>query len=416
MAGVAVTAASTSAGAQSSGTPEAFAGTAQAQALVLKLFGTKLTIGGTSAEADTTPQATASGAGIALITQTTSNATANTATPTASPAQACGLNLPVANILTLSLACSQSKASIANSSPAATATANIADLNVGLVNTVLSVLQPVITALEGLGNPLLSTVLTTVQSIVQPVLGTTLTQLLGGLGISMSQPVTSLVNALERATQLVTVHVGDSGSSVVTSSGAVTATSSAQGATIAVLPGIEVGGGPLLSITVGEAATTSTYDRTSGTSSATFSPAILSVTLLGATIPVGLGSPITLLAGTPLASTISLGAGSTTKTASGVTATADGVSLDLLQGLNGGISLALANAESAVGGNVAVAAATTTAPPTTAAPVVSIAPEPVTLATTGTSTPFLEIGFFLILAGYITRRTYRSRRIRRSPR
>lgn len=422
MAGAATAAHAAPLPAQTAGTPEAFAGTASALALKLDLFGTNLTVGSTSAEADTTPQATASGAGVALIAATTSSATANNSKPTvaALPGNgACGLSLPIGDLANVALACSNTTASIAGGAPTAGATSNIADIDVNLLNPVLQLLQPILNALEPIANQLLGTVLTTVQSTVQPLLGNLLPNLLGSLGISLTQPVSSLITALQKATNLATIHVGDSLSGVTTTAGSVVATAQAQGAQIDVLPGILLNGGPLLSITVGQANTTSTYNRATGDSTAAFTPALLTIDLLGNPITVALGGT-TLLAGTPLASTIELGGGSCTPAcgtpSSGkVSATASALKLDLLTGLNGGIDLELATANSAAGGTVATAAITTTTT-TTAPPVVSIAPEPITLATTGTSAPLLPIGFFLILAGYITRRTYRSRRAARTPR
>jgi hypothetical protein len=391
-------------------TPEAFAGSAAAEALKLDLFGTNLTLGSTSAEADTTPEAKATGSGVALITSTTSTANATTDNPTSTPAKQCGLNLPLTGLLNLALACSQSAGSVTNSAPTASSAANIADIDVGVLNTVLQVLQPILNALTPMANQILGNVLTTVTGVLGP-LGTTVTNLLGNLGISTSQPVSSLITALEKATTLLSVHVGDSTAAVTTSSDTVVATSMAQGATISVLPGLTVGGGPLLSITVGQASTTSTYARGTGVSTGSFDPAILTVNLLGTTIHVGLGSPITLFAGTPLESTISLGAGTTTHGPNGsITETADGVSLDLLKGLNGGISLALADATSTVGGTPAVLApqiVTTT----TAAPVTTTTVAPHLLATTGADeAPLLPIGFVLLLLGYLTRRKWLTRR------
>ena len=63
----------------------------------------------------------------------------------------------------------------------------------------------------------------------------------------------------------------------------------------------------------------------------------------------------TILAGTPLQSTIIVADGSTSKDANGtVHAVADGVSLQLLKGINGGIALALAHSEANVVGAPAV--------------------------------------------------------------
>ncbi|MDQ1356805.1 MAG: hypothetical protein QOG44_1178, partial [Acidimicrobiaceae bacterium] len=132
LAGVAAsTATSVPAGAD---TPEAFAGSASAQALVLKLFGTNLTLGSSNVAADSSPKAHADGAGLALIAATTSSAEADSVNKTSAPPKACGLSLPIANILTLALACSQSASGTVNASPSAVATSNIAALDVGLLN------------------------------------------------------------------------------------------------------------------------------------------------------------------------------------------------------------------------------------------------------------------------------------------
>ncbi|MDQ1391682.1 MAG: hypothetical protein QOF30_659 [Acidimicrobiaceae bacterium] len=416
LAGVAAsTATSVTAGAN---TPETFAGTASAKALDLRLFGTDLTVGSTNVEADSSPKAHADGAGLALIAATVSSADADSVHTASAPPKACGLHLPIAGILNLELACSQSASGTANASPAAVATSNIAALDVGLLNPVLNLLQPVLNALTPIADQLLGTVLTQVQSVLQPVLGTTLQQLLGGLGLDTAKPVSSLLTALQRATNLVTVHVGDTVSSVVTSAGTVVADSVAKGAEIDVLPGLTLAGGPLLSITLGFAHTTSTFNRLTGASAATFDPAIVTVKLLGSVIPVGLTTPLDILGGTPLHSIISLGAGSKTVHAdNSVSAQADGVGIDLLTGLNGGISLHLAHAESAAGGAKALVVATaSTSTTTTLAPVTGGTLLVTKLPVTGTAAPVLPIGMALILAGYLTRRSLLRRWAQRTPR
>ena len=138
-----------------------------------------------------------------------------------------------------------------------------------------------------------------------------------------------------------------------------TATATAAGAQIDLLPGLAAGGAPLLSIIVGQAKSVSTFDRGTAKSTPTFDAAVarvhLGLPLLGAAgldIPIQLNAPLTLLAGTPLETTISLGAGRTvTDPATGSVASyADGVSVQLLKGLNGGIDLELAHAETGAGG------------------------------------------------------------------
>ena len=132
------------------------------------------------------------------------------------------------------------------------------------------------------------------------------------------------------------------------------------------LPALTVGGAPLLSIIVGQAKSVSTFDRGTAKSTPTFDAAVarvrLGLPLLGTPvtdIPIQLGAPLTLLAGTPLETTISLGAGRTvTDPNTGAVASyADGVSIQLLKGLNGGIGLELAHAETGAGGQTRVVTA-----------------------------------------------------------
>jgi LPXTG-motif cell wall-anchored protein len=201
---------------------------------------------------------------------------------------------------------------------------------------------------------------------IGPTLGGILGPLAGNLGLNtgsnvapVSGLVTSLLDGIKKATGLVGIKLGDSTAQTVTAPTAVTATANAAGAQIDLLPGLALGGAPLLSIIVGQAKSVSTFDRGTAQSTPSFDAAVvrvhLGLPLLGAAgvdIPVQLNAPLTLLAGTPLETTISLGAGRTVTdpTTGAVASYADGVSIQLLKGLNGGIGLELAHAESGVGG------------------------------------------------------------------
>jgi hypothetical protein len=132
---------------------------------------------------------------------------------------------------------------------------------------------------------------------------------------------------------------------------------------------------PLLEIIIAEASAKATYDRLTGlpVGDPTFDPAIVRIKGLlvdtlglggllgGATgtqssdgIVLSLGQDITLLAGTPLESTIKLGAGKIVDDGVfGKKAVADGVSLQLLKGISGGIILDLAHAEAGAIDNLA---------------------------------------------------------------
>lgn len=385
----------------SADTPEAFAGTAAARALNLSLLGIKVTAGSTTALADSSPKAQATGAGLALIAQTVSQASVNGPNASQAPPQACGVNLPIAGILSVALACSQSSASTTDASPTATSAADIAAIDVGVLDLVLDLLDPILDAL----GPVVDQVIGEVTGTLDPLLGGLLDPLLGSLQLDLESPVQSLVDALRDVTNLAEIRVGDSASQVVTDGAKVTAVAAARGAEILVLPGLTAAGGPLLSITVGSATATSVFDRAAGTSSASFDPAIVTLDVLGTSIPVGLGQPITLFPGTVLESTISLGAGRTVRNLDGtVGAVADGVALQLLKGLNGGIVLELAHAESAVGGAKAVISPPQSLP----SPKAERAPE---LARTGgMDVPVLPIGFLLVLVAALTRRVVRASR------
>lgn len=375
-------------------TPERFAGTATARALNISLLGNNITIGSTNALGNSTPLAQASGAGVLLVPGTVSTAEASGPEKVQAPPKACVLDLPLLELLEVAVACSQSRADTTGGVPNATSTASIASADLGG----LSLLQPIIAQLA----PLVDQTVGSVQSTLDALLGNLLTPLLGSLDLSLDSLVSDLLAGLQRATGILSVQVGPSASAVTTNAGAVTAQSAAEGAEIDVLPGLALSGAPLLSIVVGSASTISTFDRNTGTSTPRFDPAIVTVRLglpiLGdvTEIPVRLGSPLTLLAGTPLESTISLGAGRTVTNPDGtVGAVADGVSLQLLKGLSGGIGIELAHAESAVGGAKASISTQTVA---------SVLPAR-ELAKTGTDGPWLPVaGFTLLLVAFVTRR------------
>lgn len=381
--------------------PETFVGTALARALDLNLLGTRVTVGSAGIEVSTKPVAKATGGGVLLAPGTVSTIETTTKGQVLAPPKACLLNVPLVNLLTITTACGEAKASIsADGIPAAFGQGSVAGIDVG-GQQLLALLQPVLDLLQ----PVVDQVIGTVQPLLGSLLGTLQLPLLNQLGIDPSTGlVSSLVDGIKKATSLATVKVGTGTAQGVasgtTDAGAVTASANAQGAQIDVLPGLALGGAPLLSIIVGDASSTSTFDRKSGTSTPAFDAAVarvkLGLPILGGTvteIPIKLGTPLTLLAGTPLESTISLGAGSSTKNADGsVSSVADGVSVHLLKGISGGIKLELAHAESAIGGTARLTAQQAIVEPLAQ------------LARTG-SDPWLPLaGLALLLAAYTSRR------------
>src|SRR4051794_21305638 len=339
------------AGPAAADSPEVFAGSATATALNLSVAGNALTLGTSAAKVTSEPLADATGAGqVTPVATVQQESKASAATPTDTKAKACGTpSLPaqVSAILDVGLVCSATTASIANAAPTATGLGSIATVDLSS-NTILSQLGAVTDPLQQALNPIIGQLPqgTTVQDLITSVL----------------------------KTQTLSTTVGEANSSVVTDAGTVTSTASSAGAVIKLLPTPSINGAPstdpVATIRIGSAKATAIYNRSAGTSSATQDPAIVSIafnpTLGLPPVSVAVNSPVTILAGTPLETTINV-AGGTSKTNpdGSATATADGVSVQALKGLpGGGITLQLAHAEAAVNGTKAVVT-----PPAPATPV-----------------------------------------------
>ena len=400
------------AGAQQSDTivtaPEAYIATASARGLDLNLLGNHISVGTSSALIQSTPKAQAQGAGVLLVTGTVANALAEGAVTSQSPPKACVLNVPLLGLVTVATACGEATASIANGLPTAGATGSVAaiDLAGGLITPLLQQVG----ALVG----------QTVGAVLDPLtmlLGSLLNPLLGTLNLNVNSLVDDLLAGLQRATGVLTIQLGPSASAATTTAAKVGAVGTSQGAVIQVLPGLSALGAPLATITVGAARAAVDVTRPaasqSGPVTATATPSFeasvvrvdLGVPILGniTSIPVSLGAPLTLLAGTPLESTIAVGGGSVSDGPNGSkVAVADGVSLQLLKGLSGGIGLALAHAEAAGGGVSAQIQIQQRI-----IPVVQPQPE---LARTGGVAWFPMLGAVLLVGAYATRRLVSVRR------
>jgi hypothetical protein len=373
---------------------ENYVGSATGTALNLDVLGQKLTLGFSKGKVASTLEALAEGAGQLLPAgnATTSKASV-TGTPNGTQEQKdqCGPISTPAELeqigLKLATACSSSLSQIVNGAPHVLSEGSVADFDLS-ANLILDKV------------PQLNETIDQVQTALTPVLGQ-LDTVTSQLGISTSDTVGTLIDKLQ-TTQTLKVSVGKTVSDVSTVANAVTSKATASGAQIDLLPvGAVVNGvsAPLVSIIVGSANATSTYDRQAGTSNAAFDPAVVRVVtnLAGALkqeIPVAPGQSIKILEGTPLESEIIVGNGSTVKNADGsVGAIADGVSLHLLKGVNGGINLDLAHAEAGVAGSPAVLDNVETP---------RAAPE---LPRTGGPGPWIPVaGATMIVAAVLTRR------------
>ncbi|MHB1854163.1 MAG: hypothetical protein ACYCS2_03800, partial [Acidimicrobiales bacterium] len=288
------------------------------------------------------------------------------------------------------LACSNVIAGVKDGQPTAMAQGTVADITANAAATFTTVLQPVLAP-------------------VQQIFGD-LNQIAPSLNPATAT-VSQLLNVLQNS-QTLGLHLGESSSMVQTVAGKVTALNIASGGEVDILG---IGGSPVAKIVIGSSQAEAVYDRATGKATPSYDAAIVTVTinplpatgLAAQTLTVAPGQSLTILQGTPLQSTITVADGTSTVNKDGsVTAVADGVSLDLLQGLgassptatDGGIDLALAESTASVGGKPAIPAAPVVAATSITPPAIKALPF------TG-STPTLPLaGAGLLAVGIIGRR------------
>ena len=340
--------------------PETFAGGAAARALDLSILGNKLTLGDTVANivkgvgdtGNATYLAKAVGSGqLALLGSKSASSTLTSNGSANAPAE-CAFNLPVADIVKVATACGSSSAAINDGVMTAVATGTVGDVDLS-VNALLKTLG-LDGTVEGVGvqvGGLVNTLLGVTQQLGLPA------DTLPNVGDLLSDVLSSIAN-----TKTLSVKIGDAVSKTESTANTVTASAHSAAVDIKILPTPTIGGvlqsTPLVQILIGEANAKATYDRLTGKplGDPTFDPAIVRVKglvptlLLGADpedgIAVTLGQDLVLLAGTPLESRIVLGAGKIVDDGVfGKKAVADGVAVELLKGISGGIVLNLAHAE-----------------------------------------------------------------------
>jgi hypothetical protein len=352
----------TSAGAD---TPADFVATGAGRALNLGILGEKTTLGVANATVKSAMSSASGAAGqlLNLATTTAANVTHDN-TSLLDPLNGllkCGpITLPsVASLLSVSTACSQSKAAILKSLPQAHSEGSVANIDLtvnGLLKS-LNVGVPLGQTLSGLLTPITNL----------------LNQGGGNTQLAPTSTITDLLNALT-STKTLSIVLGKSVSDLATEGSTVTSKVSAVGGQIDLLPIPVLNNTPLASIIIGSASATASQDKTNGSGTATFDPSVVTIKLasiLGlpaTTIPVRPGQTITILQGTPLESTVIVGDGRSENVKGSSKAMADGVSLNLLKGLalgsstgasaaagpTGGIVLELAHAEAAVVSSPAV--------------------------------------------------------------
>lgn len=367
VAGVCALASAVVTGPASADTAEVYLGSASAKALEVSILGQSATFGVSSAKITSQLTAKADGAGqlVPQLTQFSGNQSVDISgngASTVKPEKCAGAVAPTQTqgVLDLGLACSAVSATIIDANPVAKAEGSIADVTVSANAVLNGPLAPVTGPLQ----TGLQTILNAVPNTGTPV---------DAAKVTLNDLVTSVLK-----TPTLSAAIGKSTSSVVTDAGKVASEGVANGATINVLPLPQVSGlpstDPAITVIVGAAKATATYNRSTGVSEAAFDPALVRVrfntaltnalgTQLSAlpgyrnnelTVAPGQNIVVPGTAGTPLETEIIVGAGKKVTNPDGtVGAVADGVKVHALKGVNGGILFDLAHAEAGVGGTPA---------------------------------------------------------------
>ena len=365
------------------------------QSLGLLLFGQEITAGKSHSELASGPKASAKGAGIitplspAGVTEAAvdgADATKGSATETCEGEIA----LPDAiSFLGIDLACSSSLATIAKQAPSSAGTARVSTVNLTPVQPFLA--TPIADVIQGIQDG--------EQQITQGL--APLFEPLAEGGLDLGGLIDDFTAALDQA-PLATVTIGTVKTSTTATATTVSSECLAQGGRVDILDTPPVGGvdlPPVISIIIGDAASSVTVDPATGEAKPVINPSLVTVVVpsldieqkvtIGQTIEIPLPEPI----GT---SFITVAGGSSGKTPEGDTfARASAVRLDLLNGeaLQGGIELSLADCLTVAG------ASTTPAETTTSTTTSTVAPEPSLPRTGGTSPNGLAIFAAVGLAG-----------------
>jgi hypothetical protein len=376
-------------------TPETFVGSAGGTALHLKIGAQEASGGVSSVNLDSSLKALSDSAGslgfpVAGGNNATKSQVTGDGTRDAKP-EACAtpaVPAPLSTVIDAGIACSSSLAEVQGGLPHALGNGKVFKLDVS-GNTILSQLP--LSSLDPVVNGVLGGITT---------INNTLNQATGGNvpDLKLSDTVGDLFTALQ-SVKTVSAVLGDSTSEVVTNGTTVTSTATSRGGVIDILPlgaSVVLPDGtvqlkPVVEIEVGSSKAQAVYDRSTGKSTPSFDPAIVTLrvntpttdalgTVAGVSLkeyklvpgeaPVSVPSVVQkcadapneycVLPDTPLETRIAIASGRTVTNADGtVGAVADAVKIHALKNLSGGtpldggILLELAHTEAGVGGKPA---------------------------------------------------------------
>jgi LPXTG-motif cell wall-anchored protein len=354
------------AGATKAHTDFALAG--EARALEVAFGDQGLTLGLALAQADSSPKAVGVGAGqCALLGETadpddlpcSDQNTENARYPgdggDENPTCSGAIPAPLDEILTLKVACGQSKAGLKGGVPFTTNSAKVAELGAKLP---VGVLLPQLDGVQQQVDNLVDTLVDT----LKPVLDQTPAEVRDAV-----EQVLQIVEDVD-ATDALKIELGPSVSNITNDGNVMKVESSAAGARIGILgiPGVAADGTTLVQtadplenglviIEVGPSQASAIANKATAVATSAASAAIVTVKVRDITKPdptyvevaVAPGQTVTVLEGTPAESTITAANAVTSKDAEGAKAAADAVRLHLLKGVNGGLKLGLSRSTAA---------------------------------------------------------------------
>ena len=372
--------------------------TAATRGLELEVFGSRLTVASSRAEITTRPAATARAAGVATVGRTVASTKVG-GDNKRQAAKECAPGLALFDVVEVQMACGEARVQtlpplFTESYPVHTGAALLAGPQRGVVGEPPAVdnggpqalgrgsaarvelrgaelLGPEVAGLRMLAARLTDVPGQTLAAVAggaddQPS-GAALDALASSLGPDAGDPVTplstltdQLLGAVERATGLVSIKLRPSLAQASTDARSVVSLAEGGGGEIDLLPGAAPGDAPLLSVVVSGARSTSTFDRQTARPAPAFEPAAARIRLgfplaggEGSELPVHPDSPVTVLAGTPFETTVSVGGGHNATGEDGsATSVADGVRVRMLSGVKGGVDLRIGRVQSAVGESV----------------------------------------------------------------
>lgn len=276
--------------------PEVFSGSAAGTALDLAVLGKQATLGASSAKADSTGKAEAKGAGVLTSTNelvdstlalnsTEKVATASGGSSDVKP-KSCGTEVktvaPLPEAVTLGLACSAASAT-SGAAPSATGEGSVADAGVDATAVVKAVTDMIETVEEKTGTDVpadITEIGGTVAGLLQPVCDAVQDNAGKDVACAAQTTVEDLIDSV-LTTKTLEIGAGSTTSSVKTTDAAVISSATASGAVVKILPLPQVDGlpssKPVVTITVGEANASATYDRGAGKASGDADPAVVRV-------------------------------------------------------------------------------------------------------------------------------------------